>query len=93
VRSGKVAHWLRIRLETISLDGYPRGMTATLKAHYDGKAIQLDEPFPLSQAARLLVTVLEDDEESRYWSELGAEAFSRAGTVAEPEYTAADCIA
>jgi hypothetical protein len=68
-------------------------MTATLKAHYDGKAIQLDEPFPLPQDARLLVTVLEDDEESRYWSELGAEAFTRAGSLAEPEYTVADCIA
>ena len=68
-------------------------MTATLKAHYDGNAILLDEPFPLPPAARLLVTVLEDDEESRYWSELGAEAFARTGAVAEPEYTAADCIA
>jgi len=68
-------------------------MTATLKAHYDGKAILLDEPFALPPAARLLVTVLEDDEESRYWSELGAEAFSRADAVVEPEYSADDCIA
>ena len=68
-------------------------MTATLKAHYDGKAFLLDEPFALPQAARLLITVLEDDEESRYWSELGTDAFSRAGAVAEPEYTATDCIA
>ena len=67
-------------------------MIATLKAHFDGNSIQLDEPFALPQAARLLVTVLDEDEESRYWSALGAEAFSRAGTAAEPEYTAADCI-
>jgi len=68
-------------------------MTTTLKAQYDGKLILLDEPFPLPQDARLLVTVLEDDEESRYWSELGAEAFTRAGAGSEPEYIAADCIA
>ncbi len=68
-------------------------MSATLKAHFDGKAILLDAPFPLPQAARLLVTVLNDDEESRYWSELGAEAISQAGSVEEPEYTAADCLA
>lgn len=68
-------------------------MTATLKAHYDGKSILLDEPFPLPRDARLLVTVLDDEEDSRYWIELGAEAFSRAGSVAEPEYSAADCIA
>jgi hypothetical protein len=67
-------------------------VAATLKAHYDGKVIQLDEPFPLNPSARLLVTVLDDNEESRYWSELGAEAFSHPGAEAEPEYTAADCI-
>jgi hypothetical protein len=68
-------------------------MTATLKAHFDGHAIQLDEPYALPRSARLLVTVLDDDEDSRYWSELGAEAFSQAGKADEPEYTAEDCLA
>jgi hypothetical protein len=31
----------------------------TLKAHYDGRAIQLNETFELAPNARLLVTVLE----------------------------------
>lgn len=68
-------------------------MTATLKAHFDGKSIQLDQPFQLPHSARLLVTVLEDDEDSRYWSELGAEAFAQTVSAEEPEYTAADCLA
>jgi len=32
--------------------------TVTLKAHYDGERIQLDEPFDLPRNALLLVTVL-----------------------------------
>lgn len=31
----------------------------TLKAHYDGKTICLDEPFDLPEGARLLIIVLE----------------------------------
>ena len=30
----------------------------TLKAHFDGQSIHLDEPFELTQDAQLLVTVL-----------------------------------
>jgi len=33
--------------------------TISLKAHYDGKAICLDEPFDLPEGAQLMVTVLE----------------------------------
>ncbi len=68
-------------------------MMAPLKADFDGQAIQLDEPFPLPRAARLLATVLADDVESRYWGELGAEALVRSDLVDEPEYTVADCLA
>jgi hypothetical protein len=32
--------------------------TVTLSAHFDGKHIQLDEPFKLAPEARLLVTVV-----------------------------------
>jgi hypothetical protein len=31
----------------------------SLKAHYDGTAIRLDEPFDLPEGAQLIVTVLE----------------------------------
>lgn len=33
-------------------------LTIRLKAHFDGQAIQLDEPFELSRDAQLMVTVL-----------------------------------
>ena len=68
-------------------------MMATLKDHFDGKAIQLNEPISLPQAARPLVTDLDEDEASRHWGELGAQAFARSNPADEPESTVADCLA
>ncbi len=66
--------------------------TVSLKAHYDGEHIQLDEPFDLAPDAPLLVTVLvaEKDEEREAWIAAGRHALERAYGDDEPEYTAAD---
>jgi len=45
-----------------------------LKAHYDGHAIHLDEPYELGPNARLLVTVLDTgtDGARTLWADLSA---------------------
>lgn len=61
----------------------------TLKAHYDGKTIHLDEPFDLQEGARLLVTVLEpaqSDSERAGWNDLAARGLARAYGDSEPDY-------
>ncbi|MBK8639833.1 MAG: hypothetical protein IPN92_16735 [Chromatiaceae bacterium] len=60
----------------------------TLKAHYDGRAIQLDEPFTLAPDTRLLVTVLEPgtDTTRALWATLSARGLARAYGDDEPEY-------
>lgn len=66
--------------------------TLSLKAHYDGKTIRLDEPFDLPPNTRLLVTVLDDSQDS---SSLAAMEMTRADkhddsddtVVADPDDT------
>jgi hypothetical protein len=64
----------------------------SLKAHYDGQRICLDEPFELAANAPLLVTVLpvegEGDRES--WLRASAAGLARAYGDDEPEYSEAD---
>ena len=65
----------------------------SLKAHFDGKAIQLDEPYELPRDAPLLVTILapaNGDSTIPGWTELGANGLARAYGDDEPEYSAAD---
>jgi len=68
----------------------------SLKAHYDGQSIQLDEPFELPDGAQLLITVLPpiaaDDPERTAWIELSANGLSRAYGDQEPDYSAADIL-
>jgi hypothetical protein len=66
--------------------------SVTLKAHYDGEHIVLDEPFELPPNASLVVTVLspEHDSERAEWAALGARSLARAYGEDEPEYTLAD---
>jgi hypothetical protein len=47
----------------------------TLKAHYDGQSILLDEPYELPRNARLLITVVAPplDAEREAWARLGGE--------------------
>jgi hypothetical protein len=67
-----------------------------LKAHYDGKAIVLDEPATLPTGAELLILVPSQDESLEEWREdwlrFSAQGLERAYGDDEPEYTLADCI-
>jgi hypothetical protein len=68
--------------------------SVTLKAHYDGERIQLDEPFDLPPKASLLVTVLSPQQEGNSnrvaWLAASRAALARAFADNEPEYTPAD---
>ena len=67
----------------------------TLKAHFDGERIQLDEPFELPINAPLMVTVLAptngaDDAERADWAKVSATGLARGCSDTEPEYSIAD---
>lgn len=67
----------------------------SLKAHYDGMAIRLDEPFDLPEGAQLIVTVLEtprSEKKRAGWIDLSARGLARAYGDSEPEYSDADVI-
>jgi hypothetical protein len=67
----------------------------SIRAHFDGHAIQLDEPFPLPRNAQLLVTVLSPetiDPEMAAWAEVAASGLARAYGEVEPEYSSADIV-
>jgi hypothetical protein len=62
----------------------------TLKAHYDGEQIRLDEPCDIPRNARLLVTVLpaaDGEPERRLWQGLSGENLARAYGDREPGYS------
>ena len=64
----------------------------TLRAHFDGKQILLDEPFPLQPNTKLIVTVIPDplDEERDDWGRLALQNLARAYGPDEPEYSLDD---
>ena len=68
----------------------------SLKAHYDGERIQLDEPFQIPADSLLIVTVIPKEDSLEQWREdwfrLAAQGLARAYGPDEPEYTEADCI-
>ncbi len=66
--------------------------TVTLKAHYDGERILLDEFYPLPPEARLLVTLLEPspDFERQSWFDQSGQGLAAAYGDSEPEYGRAD---
>jgi len=67
----------------------------SLKAHYEGQAIHLDEPFDLPEGAQLIVTVLEGPApagERAGWHDLSAHGLARAYGDNEPEYSDADVL-
>ncbi len=64
--------------------------TVALSAHFDGKKIQLDEPYKLPENARLVVVVLPPGDERQEWLQLAAQHLARAYGEAEPEYTTDD---
>ena len=65
----------------------------TLRGHYDGSKIVLDEPFELKPNARLMITVLPEEQsdlsdgEREAWFKWAKEKFSYAYDEDEPEYT------
>lgn len=62
----------------------------SLKAHYDGQHIQLDEPFELPRDAQLLVTVLKPslpDEQRESWLTLSTQGLAAAYGDNEPDYS------
>jgi hypothetical protein len=63
--------------------------TKTLRAHFDGKQILLDEPFELEPNTKLIVTVLPESSngEQEDWAQLSLESLARAYGDDEPEYS------
>jgi hypothetical protein len=66
--------------------------TVSVRAHYDGERIQLDEPFDLPPDVPLFVTVLvpEGDGHRETWSATGRQALARAYADDEPDYALTD---
>jgi hypothetical protein len=60
----------------------------TLKAHFDGKQILLDEPIELQPGAKLMITVLSpSDIDHDDWSRHSMHLLSEAYGSDEPEYS------
>jgi hypothetical protein len=67
----------------------------SVKAHFDGTSIQLDEPIVLVPNAPLLVTVLPTDAENSFgadWAEVSHHALNQAFGDNEPEYSSTDFL-
>jgi len=66
--------------------------TITVRGHFDGKQIQVDEPIELAPGTPLIITVLPQQAEvqdSDFWSLLAQAGLERAYGNDEPEYGAA----
>ncbi len=61
-----------------------------LPAHYDGKQIQLDEPYRLPKDARLLVALMSEPADNDAWAALSKSGLARAYSSDEPEYSIDD---
>lgn len=65
----------------------------SLRAHFDGATIQLDEPYELPRDAQLLVIVLPSsllDLEQAEWAALSVKGLAQAYGDNEPDYSVAD---
>ena len=63
----------------------------TLRAHFDGEKIVLDEPFDMEPNTQLVVTVIPDqeiDEEREDWYSLSLQGLAAAYGDDEPDYDA-----
>jgi hypothetical protein len=62
--------------------------TKTLRAHFDGSQILLNEPFELEPNTELIVMVGPTlDEEGEDWTRLSLQSLARAYSDDEPEYS------
>lgn len=62
----------------------------TLRAHFDGERICLDDPYPLQTDTKLLIIVLPDlgeDEDHQDWLRLSQAALESAYGGNEPDYS------
>lgn len=59
--------------------------TITMRGHFDGERIQIDEPHKLEPGTRLIITALPQDDEI-FWSQLAQIGLERAYGDSEPEY-------
>lgn len=64
-------------------------LSITLRAHFNGSQVVLDEPFSFKPEAKLLVTVLPeiDDVERDEWLRFSASGLNYAYGDDEPEYS------
>lgn len=62
--------------------------SVTLKAHFDGRSILLDEPYQIPPNARLLVTLVDQgqDDEHALWAGLSLSGLAGAYGDDEPDY-------
>jgi hypothetical protein len=59
----------------------------TLRAHYDGTQILLDDPVELQPNTKLLITVIQEPEmERESWLNFSAQGLAAAYDDDEPEY-------
>lgn len=70
-------------------------MTASIKAHFDGTAIQLDEPVNLPINTPLVVIIstadVQDDLRTA-WNDIGSRSLNQAFGENEPEYSPSDIV-
>ena len=62
----------------------------TLRAHFDGKQIRLDEPYQLEANTNLIITVLSKNrvsDEREAWLLMSRKGLENAYSEDEPEYT------
>ena len=60
----------------------------TLQAHFDGEQILLDEPYDLAPNTKLVISVIQmDDEELQDWTRFSLANLERAYGDDEPEYS------
>jgi hypothetical protein len=67
----------------------------SVKAHFDGTVIQLDEPCVLPQNVPLLVTILasgDSDTLKLDWTNASRQGLERAYGEGEPDYSATDLV-
>jgi hypothetical protein len=64
----------------------------SIRAHFDGQHVVLDEPVKLAKDTPLMVTVLADpvDANSSDWPTIAASGLARAYGDDEPDYSAED---
>ena len=57
-----------------------------LHAHYDGSQIRMDDPVELRPGTRLLITVIQPDDDMAAWHELSLRGLAAAYDAGEQDY-------